>query len=76
MEVATIATDYEELRRVTRDGENILLCQDKEDWYKNLQRLYEDKTFRVTIAGNAHGYVLDNKTTFTENQELLSFIED
>lgn len=76
VEVATIATDYEELRRVTRDGENILLCQDKEDWYKNLQRLYEDKTFRATMAGNAHGYVLDNKTTFTENQELLSFIED
>lgn len=76
VEVATIATDYEELRRVTKDGENILLCKNPEDWYKNLQHVYKDNVFRETIAGNAYAYVMENKTTFIQNQELLSFIED
>ena len=76
VEVATVATDYVELQSTTKDGENILLCKQPEDWYRNLQRLYEDENYRQAIAAVAHDYVLQHKTTYTISDELLRFIEE
>lgn len=76
VEVATIATDYQELRDVTISGENIVLCQSESDWQQGLERLYANEDYRNRLAANAYRYVMDNKTTFTAKEPLRRFMEE
>lgn len=76
VEVATIASYYEELASVTVSGENILLCIDKKEWVENLEKLYQDAELRKTIASNAFTYVTSHKTTLCKHAELLQFVEE
>lgn len=76
VEVATIASFYEELASVTLSGENIILCRNHEEWEKSLEQLYQDEEYRGLIASNAFEYAISHKTTLCKDEELLHFVEE
>ncbi len=73
VKVPTIGSYNQEVANATAPGENILLCQNEEEWRSGLQRLL-DAAFRQRLGQRAYEDALAQKITLKKNWALLEFI--
>lgn len=59
--IPSVATNFAEYKDLTR--ENVLLCDDQDDWYSSIKILIDDKELRGEIGNNIRNYI-DNKLSF------------
>ena len=72
--VPTIASYNDEMELATKDGENIILCRNNDDWNSGLEKLVAYEDVRKDMAQKAFDYVVNNKTTLVKDEKLLSFV--
>jgi hypothetical protein len=56
--IPSVATNFAEYKDLGRD--NVLLCDDNDDWYRNIKLLITDKDNRKRVGENIRNYVNSN----------------
>ncbi len=74
VQVPTIGSFNDELELSTKNGENVFLCKDEQEWEVKLLELIDNEELRKDMAGKAHEYVMKHKTTLVSHDQLLSFV--
>lgn len=72
--VPTIMSFNTEFEKVVKNGKNALLCKDKQEWKYSLEKLINDKSYRLEIAMNAHKYVIQNYVTINSDNSVIDFV--
>ena len=58
--IPSVATNFAEYKNL--GGENVVLCNNEEEWYKNIKKLIVDIEFRNIIGTNIKNFVDENLT--------------
>ena len=74
VKVPTIASYNDEIESSTISNENILLCEDEEEWLNKLELLINSLELREKIAENAYKFVINNKVTSVKDVSIINFI--
>lgn len=72
--VPTIGSYNQELDGATKNGENVILCQNEDEWKTFLLKLIADKEYRTKIGEQAYSFVMKEKSTLASHQDLYRFI--
>ncbi len=72
--VPTIGSSNPELEGATKNGENVFLCEDTNEWEEKLLLLVDSEEERRRIADAAFDYVIENKHTLVKDAELLKYV--
>lgn len=68
VKTVTIASNVGAFKEMIKDKEDGILCSNKEEWEKALDKLIQDKEYRERLANNAHNRVIkENVTTYTSH---------
>ncbi len=70
----TVASNVGAFKKMIRDGETGILCDDPSSWYQALMTLVESREERERIGCNAYNWVKGHATTLTACQEIGAFI--
>ena len=74
VKVPTIASNFGVFKEVIKDGETGLLCNNSDDWYKELKNLIVNDTLKTIISENAYNYCKDNYNAVKAGFKLASII--
>ncbi len=76
VKVITLASSVGAFKRMIRNGETGVLCQNsEEDWYREISQLIRDSGLRRRIAEAAYRYVLENCITIETSRVYGEFIK-
>ena len=70
----TVASNVGAFKKMIRDGETGILCDDSSSWYQALMTLIESREERERIGCNAYNWVKGHATTLSACQEIGAFI--
>lgn len=74
VKVATVASNCGAFSEIIKDGVTGLLCNNAEDWYKNIKNLIENSKKRKIIGNNAYQEVINKHSTIYTGKPLTNFI--
>lgn len=72
--VVTIGSSNDELEGATKNGENVILCKNADEWEEKLLYLVDHEEARKEMAEKAHAYVMEHKTTLSDHSALKEFV--
>ncbi|WP_195961157.1 rhamnan synthesis F family protein [Enterococcus casseliflavus] len=73
VKIPTLASEIGAFKEMVTHNRNGILVKDNE-WFNQLEKVINDKTFRETIGENAYNYVIENCTTSEHEDELSAFL--
>lgn len=75
VKVPTIASFNGELNLCTKDGEDIILCHNEQEWRKNLEEMVRKENLRISVGEAAWKHVCETKRTNNLTETIEEFIK-
>lgn len=74
VKVPTVASRVGAFAKMMEDGRTGLLCDNNEDWVRNLEKLIVDPAYRKKLADNAHEFAVKHAITVETGLPLTNYL--
>lgn len=74
VKVPTVASRVGAFAKMIKDGETGLLCDNNEEWERNLEKLITDPAYRKYLANKAHQYAVEHAITIETGLPLANYL--